>query len=66
MKFIEQNGEHIAITENNRFSTYQFDDTEVLESWRKWFEERGINSVIEFVPGKGFALFRNGLVKEGR
>lgn len=62
MEEIEINGEKIEVCERNRFSKFvQKENLSVLESWRQWFDGRGINAGIARVRGQGYALYRNGL-----
>lgn len=58
-------GETVKINNKNCFTHFlprghhEMDD---LEKWRDWFSGRGINACIVEVVGKGFAVYRNGLL----
>jgi hypothetical protein len=59
-------GEEVEIKNKNRFSVFlPKGHTEMgdLEKWRGWFLSRGINACLMEVPGKGFAVYRNGLIQ---
>jgi len=56
----------VAITENNRFSTFvkskRSDDYRDLVAWQQWFIQRGIPAVIASTSS-GYALYRQGLIE---
>lgn len=66
MRYVRINGEEIEILERNRFSRFipseSHPDMDLLRSWRLWFALSGINSEVVHVAGKGYAVYRNGLV----
>lgn len=58
-------GETVEIKNKNRFTRFSpkgHPDMWIQEKWCYWFRSRGINACLVEVKGKGFAVYRNGLI----
>lgn len=57
----------IVICEKNQFSKFvtTAESLDVLQGWMKWFEKRKVEAVLKEVPGFGWAIYRNGLLRRG-